>query len=145
MADMLARPNVRFMFEGWYFLVLTSNTANALHDAVNHFLSNGVVATGIVVGGILLSADQQFGVEELSIGASSDLINGRRVKIHKDGSRNVLATAGLGEESLVRTRVANILRIGVGAAIRTKAMLEKVAISTMVRDIVLPSTTQCTL
>lgn len=115
---------------------LTSNAANALHDSVNHFLSNGVVATGIVVGRILLSADQQFGVEELTVRAGSDLVNGRGVKIHKDGSRNVLAIAGLGEESLERAWVADILGVGVRAAIRAKAVFEEVAISTIVRNIV---------
>lgn len=100
------------------------------------------MTTGIVVGSILLSADQQFGVEELAISASSDLVNGRRVEIHEDGSRHMLAIAGLGEESLVRAWIAKILRIGVGAAIRAKAMFEKVAISTIVRDIVLQSRTE---
>lgn len=97
------------------------------------------MTTSIIVGSILLSADQQFGVEELAVGTSSDLVNRRGVEIHKDGSRNMLAIAGFGEEGLERTWVANILRVGIGAAIRAKAVLEKVAISTMVRDIVLPT------
>lgn len=80
-----------------------------------------------VVGGVLLAADQQLGVEELAVGASSDLVDGRGVQVDEDGTRDVFAAASLGEESLVRARLTKLLRIGVGAAIRQQAVLEEVA------------------
>jgi len=40
---------------------------------VNKLLADGVVATGIVVGSILLAADELLGVEELLVGAVADL------------------------------------------------------------------------
>jgi hypothetical protein len=85
------------------------------------------VTTGIVVGSILLSADQQFGVEELAVSTRSDLVDWRGVEIHKDGSRNVFSIAGLGEEGLIGAWVANVLGAGVGAAIGTEAVLEKIS------------------
>lgn len=107
---------------------LTNNTTNTIHDAVDHLLPNGVVATGVVVGRIFLAADQQFGVKELTIVASADLVNRGRVQINEDGARHVLSGASLGEEGLERTRLANIGSIGVGETIGAKAVLEEVAI-----------------
>jgi hypothetical protein len=107
---------------------LTGDATNAVNDIVNHLLANGVVTTSIVVGGILLAADQQLGVEKVTVFASSDLVNRRGVKIDEERSRNMLAAAGLSEESLERTRVTNIGSIGVGATIGAETVLEKVAI-----------------
>lgn len=86
------------------------------------------MATGVVVGSILLAADQQFGVEKLAVVASSDLINGRRVEIDKERTRNMLAAARLGEEGLVGAGISSIGSIGVGTTIGAEAVLEKVAI-----------------
>ena len=53
---------------------LISQLPDPVQDQVNDFLSNGVVTTGIVVGGIFLASDQLLGVEQLAVGASTDLI-----------------------------------------------------------------------
>ena len=84
------------------------------------------MATGVVVGGILLAADQQLGVEELAVRASADLVNGRGVQIDEDGSGHVFAIAGLSEEGLVRTTLSQVLGVRVGATILAKAVLEQV-------------------
>ena len=94
-------------------LLLTSNTADTVHDIVDHLLSNGVVATSIVVGSVLLAADEHLRVEEGAVSTSSDLINGRGVEIDEERARNMLAAAGLGEEGLERAGVANVGGIGV--------------------------------
>jgi hypothetical protein len=107
---------------------LTGDTTNAVNDIVNHLLANGVMTTSIVVGGILLAADQQLGVEKVTVFASSDLVNGRGVEVDKKRSRNMLAAARLSEECLERARVTNIGSIGVGATIGAETVLEKVAI-----------------
>ena len=53
---------------------LISQLPDAVQDQVNNLLSDGVVTTGVVVGGILLASDELLGVEQLAVGASADLI-----------------------------------------------------------------------
>ena len=48
--------------------------ADSVQDQVDNFLSDGVVTTGVVVGGVFLTGDQLLGMEELAVGAGSDLI-----------------------------------------------------------------------
>lgn len=59
-------------------LELTSAGAHQFPDAVqdqlNDLSANGVVAAGIVVCRILLPRDQLVGVEELPVGAGTDLV-----------------------------------------------------------------------
>ena len=47
---------------------------DAVKDQVDDLLTDGVVTTGVVVSGILLTGDQLLGVEQLAVGASTDLI-----------------------------------------------------------------------
>ena len=42
---------------------LVGKLANAIQNQVDDFFANGVVATSVVVGGILLAGDELFGVE----------------------------------------------------------------------------------
>jgi hypothetical protein len=60
--------------------------ADSVKNKINNLLSNGVVATGVVVGSILLSSDQLLRVEELAIGSSPHLIHNSWLQIDKDGS-----------------------------------------------------------
>ena len=86
------------------------------------------MATGIVVSRVLLAADQQLGMEELPVVASADLVNGGGVEVDEDGAGDVFAVAGLGEESLVRAALDDVLGIGVGAAVHTEAVLEEIPV-----------------
>jgi hypothetical protein len=65
-------------------------------------------------------------VEQLAVGASSDLVNWGRVQVDEDGTGNVFAAASLGEEGLVRTTLTKLLRIGVGATIGEQTVLKEV-------------------
>ena len=57
---------------------LVGKFSNAVEYKVDDFLSNGVVTTGVIVGRVLLSTDQLFWMEKLSISSSTDFIwNGR--------------------------------------------------------------------
>jgi hypothetical protein len=116
-------------------VAVVSHTANAVHDIVDHLLANGVVATSIVIGSIFLAADQQLGVEELAVTTSSDLVNGRGVEIDKDGARNMLAAARLGEEGLEGASLTNIASIGVGTTIGAEAVLEEVELPSRVTEL----------
>lgn len=121
---------------------LTSNTANAVNNIVDHLLANGVVATSIVVGSVLLTADQLLRVEELAVGTGSDLINWRWVEVNEERTGNMLATARLGEEGFEGAWVANILGVGVGATIKAKTVLQEIAdlqINKISRDAPVPT------
>jgi hypothetical protein len=107
-------------------LAVVGNAANAVNDIVDHLLANGVVTTSVVVGGILLTADQLLGVEKITVFTSSDLIDRRGVKIDEERSRNIFAAAGLGEEGLERAGVTNIGSIGVRSTVGAETVLEKV-------------------
>lgn len=114
---------------------LTRHTANAIHDIVHHLLSNSVVTTGVVVGGILLAADQHLGMEQLAVFAGADLINGRRVEINEERARHMLAAAGLAEEGLVGALLPKVLGIRIRTTIGAEAMLEEVAGSSSQREV----------
>jgi hypothetical protein len=55
----------------------------AVQDEVYHFLADGVVTTGVVVGGVLLTSDELLGVEELAVCSSSDLVCKDRKGVNK--------------------------------------------------------------
>ena len=60
-----------------------SELSDSVKAQVNDFSTNGVVSSGEVVGGILLSGDQLLRVEELSVGSGSDFINDSWLKSRK--------------------------------------------------------------
>ena len=70
---------------------VVGNATNLVEDAVNQLLANGVVATSVVVGSILLAGDHHLGVEQAAVGASANLIDDIGLEIAVDGSRHVLA------------------------------------------------------
>ena len=63
-------------------------------------------------------------MEELAVAARADLIDRRGVQVDEDGTRHVFAAARLGEEGLEGARVSYILRVRVGPAIGSQAVLE---------------------
>merc|ERR1712179_553120 len=67
---------------------------------IDDLLSDGVVTTGVVVGSILLSGDELLGVEKLTVGSGTDLINYGWLQIDEDGTGYVLASSGLTEEGV---------------------------------------------
>lgn len=69
------------------------DAANLIQDLVDQLLSDRVVATGVVVGCILLARNHLLGVEEASVGAGADLVDDVGLEIAVDGARNVLALA----------------------------------------------------
>ena len=105
---------------------LVSKFSDSVEAEINDFLTNGVVSSGEVVGGILLAGDQLLRVEELSVGASSDLIDDGWLEINEDGSWNVLSSASLGEEGVEGVVAAADGLVGGHLAVRLDAMLEAV-------------------
>jgi len=79
---------------------VVSELSDSVKAEIDDLLTDGVVTSGEVVGGIFLSGDKLFGVEELSVGTSSDLINDSGFQIKEDCSWDVLAGTSLGEEGV---------------------------------------------
>merc|ERR1719498_10539 len=67
---------------------------------VHDLLANRVVATGEVVGGILLTGDQLLRVKQLTVRTRADLIDHRRLKVDEDAARDMLSGTSLGEEGV---------------------------------------------
>jgi hypothetical protein len=70
------------------------------------------MTTSVVIGRILFPTDEQFRMEELTVGASANFVNWGRVKVDEDGSRNVFAASRLCEEGVVGA--SSVLNLGIG-------------------------------
>merc|ERR1711981_874719 len=79
---------------------LIGKLSDSVEAEIDDFLTNGVVTSGEVVGGIFLSGDELFWMEELSVSSGSDLINDGWFKIEEDGSWDMLSSTSLGEEGV---------------------------------------------
>merc|ERR1712025_424839 len=60
---------------------VVSQLTDSVQHQVNDLLAHGVVASGVIVGSILLATDQLLRVEELPVGASPDLVHHRRLEV----------------------------------------------------------------
>jgi hypothetical protein len=79
---------------------LIGKLSNSVEAEINDLLTNGVVTSGEVVGGIFLTGDELLGMEELSVGSGSNLIDDGGLEIEEDASGDVLAGTGLREEGV---------------------------------------------
>ena len=72
---------------------VVGNAANLVKDALDELLADRVMATGVVVGGILLARDHHLGMEEVAVGAGANLVDDVGLEVTVDGARNILALA----------------------------------------------------
>jgi len=79
---------------------LIGELTDAIEAEVNNLLTDGVVTTSEVVGGILLTGDELLWMEKLSIGSGTDFIDDGWLEIEEDTSWDVLASTSLGEEGV---------------------------------------------
>ena len=79
---------------------LISELSDSVEAEIDDLLTNGVVTSGEVVGGILLSGDELLWVEELSVSSGSHLIDDSWLEIEENGSWDVLASSSLREEGV---------------------------------------------
>jgi hypothetical protein len=114
---------------------LVGELSDSVEDEVNNLFSDGVVTTGVVVGGIFLARDQLFWVEQLSVGASSDLVNDSWLQVNKDATWDVLASTSLGEKGVERVVASANGLVGWHLAIRCNAVLEAVKLPASVTDL----------
>jgi hypothetical protein len=114
---------------------LVGELSDSVEDEVNNFLTDGVVTTGVVVGGVFLAGDQLFWVEELSVGASSDFVDDGWFEVNKDATWDVLASASLGEKGVERVIAAANGLVGRHLTVRGNAVLEAVKLPASVTDL----------
>ena len=79
---------------------LVGQFPDPVQTEINNLFANGVVTTSVVVGSILLSGDELFGVEELSVGSTPYFINDCGFQVEEDSTGNVLSRSSLAEESV---------------------------------------------
>ena len=73
-----------------------------VEDEVDDLLPDRVVAAREVVGRIFFAGNQLLRVEQLTVRASADLIDHRRLQIDEDAARHMLSGTRLGEERVER-------------------------------------------
>jgi len=103
---------------------LIGELSDSVEAEINNLLTDGVVTTGEVVGGILLTRDELLGVEELSVGTSTDLIDNGGLEIEEDGSGDVLTGTSLGEEGVESIITATDGLVGRHLTIRLDTVLK---------------------
>ena len=81
---------------------LISQFSDSIEYKINDFLSNGIMASCIVVCSVFFSSYELFWVEELTVGSSSYLIYNSRLKIDEHSTRDVLSGSSLREKSVER-------------------------------------------
>jgi hypothetical protein len=79
---------------------LVSELSDSVEAEIDDFFTNGVVTSGEVVSGVLLSRDELLWVEELSVGSGSDFVNNGWLEIEENASWDVLSSSGLREEGV---------------------------------------------
>jgi len=114
---------------------LIGELADTVEAQVNDLLTDGVVTTGEVVGGILLTRDELLGVEELAVGASADLIDNGGLEIEEDAAGNVLAGTGLREEGVESIITATDGLVGGHLTVRLDTVLEAEKLPAGVTDL----------
>ena len=72
---------------------VVGDMANFVHNLINQFLSDSVMAASIVVRGILLSCDHLFRVEQAAVGTGTNFINDIGLEIAVDCSWDIFALA----------------------------------------------------
>jgi len=114
---------------------LIGELTDSVEAEVDDLLTDGVVTTGEVVGGVLLAGDELLWVEELSVGASADLIDDGWLEIEEDSAGDVLASTSLGEEGVESIIATTDGLIGGHLTVRLDTVLEAEELPAGVTDL----------
>merc|ERR1712023_531052 len=114
---------------------LVCELANAVESEVDNLLTHGVMATSVVIGGILLARDELLRVVQLAVGASANLIDHSGLEVEVDATGHVLAGASLGEEGVEGVITTADGLVGRHLAIRLNTVLEAVKLPATVTDL----------
>jgi hypothetical protein len=108
---------------------------DSIQAQIHNFLTNGIMATSKVVGGIFFATDQLLWVKKLPICSGSNFINDSWLQIQKHGTRNMLTGTCLTEkcvECIISTANGLVTR---HLSIRLDAVLETVKLPTGIADL----------
>jgi len=114
---------------------LIGELSDTVEAKINNLFSDGVMTTGEVVGGIFLSGDELLGMEQLSVGAGTDLIDDGGLEIEEDGAGDVLASTSLGEEGVESVVATTDGLIGGHLTVRLDSVLEAEELPAGVTDL----------
>jgi hypothetical protein len=114
---------------------LIGELSDSVEAEIDDLTTDGVMSSGEVVSGIFLSGDELLGVEKLSVGSGSDLIDNGGLKIEEDGSGNVLTGTSLGEEGVEGIVTTTDGLIGGHLTVRLNSVLEAVEFPAGVTDL----------
>jgi predicted TIM-barrel enzyme len=114
---------------------LISEFSGSVEDQIDQFLADGVVTSGVVVGGIFFSGDKLFWVEKLSVSTGSDFINNSWFQIDENGPWNVLAGSGFREKGVERIITASDCFVGWHLSIWLDSVFEAVKFPTGITDL----------
>ena len=103
---------------------LISELSDSVEAEINDFLTDGVMSSGEVVGGILFTGDELLWMEELSVGSGSDLIDNGWLEIEEDSSWDVLTGTSLGEEGVESVVTTTDGLVGWHLTVRLDTVLE---------------------
>ena len=114
---------------------LIGKLSDSVEAEINDLLTDGVMTTGEVVGGILLSGDELLGVEQLSVGAGTDLVDDCGLEIEEHRAGDVLASTSLGEEGVESVVATTDGLIGGHLTVRLNTVLEAEELPAGVTDL----------
>jgi len=103
---------------------LIGELSDSVEAEIDDLLTDGVMTSSEVVSGILLSGDELLGMEQLSVGSGSDLIDNGGLEIEEDASGDVLAGTSLGEEGVESIIATADSLIGGHLTVRLDSVLE---------------------
>merc|ERR1719378_758903 len=107
---------------------LVSQFSDSVKHQINNLLSNGIVASSIVIGSIFLSIDQLFRVVKLTVSSNSGFINDCWFQINKHSTGHMFATSSFREEGLEGVIPKGLVRWH--ATIRLDSMFQTVQLPT---------------
>jgi len=114
---------------------LIGKLSDSVKDKIDDFLTDGVVTTSVVVGGIFFAGDQLLGVEQLAVGTGSDLIDNSWLKIDKDGSWDVFSSSSFAEEGVEGIISTSDGLVTWHLTIRLDTMLQAVELPASITDL----------
>merc|ERR1712223_1944957 len=112
---------------------LVSQLPDSVQNQIHDLLANGVVAPGVVVGGVLLAIDQLLRMVELTIGSNSGLVDDSWLQVNEDSSWDMLSASSLREEGLEGVVSKSLIRRHM--AIRLDTVLQTVELPTGVSNL----------
>ena len=103
---------------------VVSQLSDSVEAEVDNLLADSVVTSGEVVGSIFLSGNELLGVEELTVGAGSDLIDDSGFEVQEDRAGDVFTSSGFAEESIEGIVATSNGFVGGHLTVRLDAVLE---------------------